>query len=527
MADKEFYEQTTLPHFVKEKESIPSKIGPYKIESLLSKGGMSLLYLGISPENTPLVVKVLSPNYVSHPEMVDQFLEEAKIIGLTDHPNIVKLYGQGEWEKGLYIAMEFIQGISLRQFIIQHSLSLKRSLDIILQVAYALLHLHTHGVVHRDLKPENILITEDGKVKVIDFGIAQLTMDRQQMTTGRGGIIGTPSYMSPEQKRDPLHVTYASDIYSLGVILYELVIGKLSFGNIQLSLLPKKLRPIVEKALQPKVKERYSDIVDFITDISNYLKQETYIQERTGEDEVKEIREHLQNAHNYLLPKIPRHWADFDLSIAKTSNYPYFGIYYDFFQLKDRSYLIFLAQTEKNQIKELLHLALLKGILQKEKDNFTENIRIDDLAGELNTIFTAKSTRAKIALNILHLDPLNDIFSFVSCGMGSILHYIMDRLSFRQLINQNPPLGETRGYNFSAVTDNWAEGDILLAHTFHGYRKELDQIEELDKEIENAFSQYVHLSSANLSDHILKKIHQTHFSLNEKSHAVICLQRMA
>src|SRR5690606_36400224 len=108
---------------------------------------------------------------------IKQFLKEAEIIALSNHPNIVKLYGQGEWEKGLYIAMEFIQGVSLTQFILQNSLSIKRSLEILLQVAYALLHLHSHGVIHRDLKPENILITENGGVKVIDFGIAQLEQE--------------------------------------------------------------------------------------------------------------------------------------------------------------------------------------------------------------------------------------------------------------------------------------------------------------------------------------------------------------
>ena len=106
--------------------------------------------------------------------------------------------------------MEFIQGVSLKQFILQNSLSNKRSLEILLQVAYALLHLHTHGVIHRDLKPENILITEDGGVKVIDFGIAQLDQEDSSLTKiTRGGLIGTPSYMSPEQKKAPSKASYS------------------------------------------------------------------------------------------------------------------------------------------------------------------------------------------------------------------------------------------------------------------------------------------------------------------------------
>ena len=103
---------------------------------------MSLLYMGIQPETRQmLAIKVLSPTFVTNPEMVAQFLKETKIIGMTNHPNIVKLYGEGQWEGGLYIAMEFIRGVSLRQFIEQQSLSMKRCIDIILQVAYALCHL--------------------------------------------------------------------------------------------------------------------------------------------------------------------------------------------------------------------------------------------------------------------------------------------------------------------------------------------------------------------------------------------------
>ena len=273
MVERSFYKQPTIPDLIStELESpLPSFIGPYKIETLLSRGGMSFLYLGIHPETkAPLVVKVLSPSYVTHPEAVEHFLKEAKIIELTNHPNIVKLFGHGEWEKGLYIAMEFIQGISLRQFIMQHSLSRRRALEIILQVAYATLHLHSHGVIHRDIKPENILIGEEGEIKVIDFGIAQLH-EEDQTPLQSSPTLGTPNYMSPEQKENPSQVTFASDIYSIGIILYELVVGKLSYGHINLSSLPKGLEKIAQKALAVSVKERYQKISEFIHDISQYL----------------------------------------------------------------------------------------------------------------------------------------------------------------------------------------------------------------------------------------------------------------
>jgi len=296
---EDFHKQSTLPNLTEgEKKPFPypSLIGPYKVETLLGKGGMSFLYLGLDPkDHSPIAIKVLSPKYLAHPEMVQQFLKEAEIIALTDHPNIIKLKKQGIWENGLYIAMEFIQGISLKQFIMQQNFSPKTCIEIVLQVAYALLHLHTHGVIHRDLKPENILITEGGSVKVIDFGIAQLIYDKKAaLISKREKFLGTPDYMSPEQKKDPLNITFGADIYSLGVITFELLVGKLSFGSIQLSLLPKDLQVIVEKALALSLNERYHDIVDFITDLSTYLKKE---QQRGKGEGIKEVWEHVEESH--------------------------------------------------------------------------------------------------------------------------------------------------------------------------------------------------------------------------------------
>lgn len=141
---------------------IPKKIGPYMVEALLEKGGMSVLYLATHPETKePITLKVLFPDFVSNPEMKERFLREANIIAMANHANIVKLYGQGEWEGGLYIAMEYIQGISLRQYMLRHMISLKHALEIVMEISHALIHLHAHGVIHRDLKPENILITEN------------------------------------------------------------------------------------------------------------------------------------------------------------------------------------------------------------------------------------------------------------------------------------------------------------------------------------------------------------------------------
>ncbi|MGL4348896.1 MAG: protein kinase domain-containing protein [Chlamydiales bacterium] len=516
--EKKFFEQVTLPHIPKEalSKELPKTIGPYKIEGLLTQGGMSILYLAQSKKGETLVVKVLSPGYCKHPEIVEQFLREAKIIALSDHPNIVKLYGQGEWENGLYIAMEFIRGVSLKQFILQHSLSLKKSLEIVLEVSYALLHLHTHNVIHRDLKPENILITETGKVKVIDFGIARLVADQAPSTRNSKTVLGTPSYMSPEQKKDPSHVTFASDIYSLGVILYELVIGKLSFGIVQLSFLPKHLRPIVAKALHTDLKERYVDTVDFIIDVSKYLQNESYVQDRSHDDETKEIREEIRIAYNKLSMEIPKNWLGIEVGIAKMTQLLGCNVLFEFFSLGKGQYFIVLAQSHRNGIEDLVILAMLKSCLHTYVVQNTHNMDIKNVLFKINEFFVSKDLDAIFYAHFIYISLPQNIFTFVSCGFPSIWHFIVGQSNLRELNNRNAPLGKEPITSFDVVTEHWEAGDSLLLYTLSS--------NDVEK-IQNAFLETKHLSPNNCSQHILDVCLEGLEITNQHSHGVLILRR--
>jgi len=489
-AKRGFHKQSTLPNLTAGQQApvdeMPKNIGPYRIETQLNKGGMGFLYLGLhSQTNLPVVVKVLSPLYMTHPEMVSQFLKEAEIIALADHPNIIKLYGQGEWEGGLYIAMEFIRGISLKQFILQQHLSIRSSLEIVLQVAYALLHLHTHGVVHRDLKPENILITEDGNVKVIDFGIAQLSKEggRVSLSFKQGQFVGTPSYVSPEQKKDPLHVPFAADIYSLGVIAFELIIGQLSFGKLQLSLLPEKLKKIVQKALEPALEDRYEDVVDMITDITSYLKLETVNKSIRFCETLKEVWKCLEESHKELLPESVPKWDAFDMGMVKFHRDTDLGSYYDFFRLVDQSYLIVLAEYMQSSIQGFSCSAVLKGMVRGliHKYLTDNNLTFHPIAfiSALNEMLVSPSKKVCFIFQLLYFSPLEDQFSFISCGSGSLIHLPVDTQRARFFSKQNPPLGDAPYHDFYETTENWSEGDLLILHPFDIEKYEKDFEEKL------------------------------------------------
>lgn len=305
-----------------ETAALPSSIGPYKILKYLGEGGMSRLYLAKKEgADTQVFIKTLSDRYLNNPEAVKRFLEEAKIIKIANHPNIVPLYDSGTWEKGLYLAMEYVKGRSLRQYLKEEPLSLKRGLEIILEIAYALCHLHAHHIIHRDLKPENILITHLGSVKVIDFGIAQMLYEEKNPDETKKRFMGTPLYMPPEQKETPHAVSYPSDLYSLGIIAYEILMGKIVYGQIHLSLLPKGLQKIIAKTLQLNPKDRTQDIVDFVAEVSDYFHSSQFLKDETPKDRLIDQTQSLQRkAKGWFQPTLTKKGSwNFEPQIAALS----------------------------------------------------------------------------------------------------------------------------------------------------------------------------------------------------------------
>ncbi len=528
MADS-FHKQKTEPHLTKEKQSIPDRIGPYKVESLLNKGGMSWLYLGIDPKTKKLLaIKTLPTSHLKDPEITERFRKEAKVIALTNHPNIVKLYGEGPWDKGFYIAMEWIHGISLRQFLVERSFSLKRSLEILLQVCFALEHLHAHGVIHRDLKPENILIDESGAIKVIDFGIAQLTKEDAPFKKSDSPL-GTPSYMSPEQREDPASVTFASDIYSLGVIAYELITGKPSFGAIQLTSLPKELGKIIGKALAISVSERYKSILDFIHDLSAYLSSENFDKEKPEHDQVKELLEVFQKTSHALSPFPAPIWAPADIGIARTGSSSQFGLYYDLFKISPDHCFVFLATPARQGLDPLFAAASLRGMVRafmagQNADAFKPLSLIEFLnqQTELDPMIR------DFALSYLYLDANLNQMTFFGAGLSSLIHIPTGGIS-RTLYNRHPLLSDETISEFSETLDNWNLGDTLVYHTLI---PDAFLLEERRAQMEFELSQIaldsVLLSAQPQAEQILKATRsQSLFASSKETQVVLSVQRIS
>ena len=209
-------------------------IGHYRLDRALGAGGMGEVYLAIDERTDRKVALKLLPDYFNNdPQRVHRFQQEARAVLALNHPHIVTTYEVGDVDGVSFIASEFIEGETLRQVLAQRQPSTREGLDLIMQIANALAAAHDAGVVHRDIKPENIMLRPDGYVKVLDFGVAKLSgpvasLPANPNATSPGMLIGTARYMSPEQARG-IDVDGRSDLWSLGVVFYEMLTGRVPF----------------------------------------------------------------------------------------------------------------------------------------------------------------------------------------------------------------------------------------------------------------------------------------------------------
>ena len=262
--------------------------GRYEIEELIGVGGMAYVYKAHDTlEDRPAAVKILKDEFLSNEEFTRRFKNESKAIAIMSHPNIVRVYDVSFEERLQYIVMEYIDGITLKEYIDQQRASWKETVHFTVQILRALQHAHDKGIVHRDIKPQNIMLLADGTIKVTDFGIAHFS--HTTMRTGLGDrAIGSVHYISPEQARGGL-IDEKADLYSVGIMMYEMLTGKLPFeadnavsvAIMQLQSQPKKptdinpdipegLEEITLKAMQKDPERRYQSAAEMLKDINDF-----------------------------------------------------------------------------------------------------------------------------------------------------------------------------------------------------------------------------------------------------------------
>ncbi len=270
----------------------PAELAPHfpqlEILECLGRGGMGVVYKARQPQLDRVVaLKILAPERVTDARFAERFLREAKTLAKLNHPNIVTVHDFGQVDGYFYLLMEFVDGVNLRELLRRGRLSPQEALAIVPPICEALQYAHNRGIVHRDIKPENILLDKEGNVKIADFGLAKLMgaeafevppsggSDRLKpelhTLTEAGKVMGTPKYMAPEQAEKPGEVDHRADIYSLGVVFYEMLTGELPGRNIEPPSkkfqIDVRLDEVVLRALEKKPELRYQQASQVKTEV--------------------------------------------------------------------------------------------------------------------------------------------------------------------------------------------------------------------------------------------------------------------
>jgi predicted Ser/Thr protein kinase len=262
----------------------------YELEELVGHGGMSSVYRARdSLLERYVALKVLHEQYSEDDDFVERFKREARSVAQLQHPNIVTVIDRGEQGGRQYIVFEYVEGENLKELVVRKGrLEVREALEVAIEVARALGFAHQHGIVHRDVKPQNVLLNGDGRPKVTDFGIAR-SLDMDQGVTQTGTVLGTSNYIAPEQASGK-PVDQQSDIYSLGVVLYELLTGELPFPGesfVAVALkhvndpppsvldirrdVPLRVAQAVDRALEKDPERRFGTMDDFASELETCL----------------------------------------------------------------------------------------------------------------------------------------------------------------------------------------------------------------------------------------------------------------
>nr|MBA3815880.1 SpoIIE family protein phosphatase [Parachlamydiaceae bacterium] len=317
-------------------------------------------------------------------------------------------------------------------------------------------------------------------------------------------LIGTPIYMSPEQREDPESVSYPSDIYSLGIIAYELILGKLSHGHIHLSLMPKGIQKILTKTLQPKPEDRYQDVVDFINDISEYLNSNSMQKEKKSRDQLSELSEDLRLAQLMLTPAKLSNWDTIDFGVAALKMMNLYGIYCDSFILPNGSYGILIGEASIKGAEGILYIAILRGMIRALEPIADQPLALITM---LNTLITKDKTSQPITLSYLILSPSENTLKYVSCGYSN-LWKVASTTDIPFPINaKNTALGINSETEFKEMTLPWEIDDtLILSSQAAEIAESAVEPEFTQSALKKIIQENVRFSPQKLVDAILRKL---------------------
>jgi predicted Ser/Thr protein kinase len=257
-------------------ERLATAFPQLQILELIGRGGMGFVFKARQPHLDRFVALKLLPDSLAHdPHFAERFNREGRTLARLNHPNIVSIFDFGEAGGFYYLLMEYVDGVNLRQAMQAGRFSPAEALSIVPKICEALQYAHEEGILHRDIKPENILLDARGRVKIADFGIAKIVGDEKPdpALTATGAALGTPHYMAPEQFEKPATVDHRADIYSLGVVFYEMLTGELPIGRFALPSQKTPVDPrvddVVMRTLEKEREKRFQSAGEMKTNVEH------------------------------------------------------------------------------------------------------------------------------------------------------------------------------------------------------------------------------------------------------------------
>ncbi len=434
-------------------------IGDYTVISQIGTGGMGRIMKASAPDGAVVALKIIKSEHIGKKAIIERFEQEMKICASLSHRNIASIIGWGLDSFGRnYFAMEFVEGSDLRDRLVDNEVGLALAVDVFTQLCEGLLYAHSKGVIHRDIKPENIIIDREGVAKIVDFGIAKDTTSGSMTMTDV--VMGSPIYMSPEQKSDFKNVDRRADIYAAGAVFYEMLSGEMPGGLLRIDLVPENLRTIIEKCIAYKAEDRYSSCLDILEDLKTYCQGGCITRDQKAirliEGNVKLRQALIDSFYPCENPTVRGLALDAFYIPAEGIG----GNYYDYIKIDDdRTGILVGNLFERPDVQAAFFLAMLRSAFRIFA---TESTDPGKVLSKVNNFMSKERFDNFAVMSYMVFDSSTSEISVATAGFRPVMVLKDGAEDFLDIQPEGVAIGVMEDYEYATETMKLAKGDLMM-----------------------------------------------------------------